>query len=518
MGALNRIVSLFWVAAPGEPESVAVEKYAPASDVPQMPATPVTQPVGSSGIGVYAGNIVDHEKSGDLRGSERYRKFEEWKRTVAEIGMALREWLILCGAPDWTVKPYKADDADEPLPEDVERAAFAQRAIHGMHTKWQRVVMEHALAPVDGARIGAWTMKVMPPGSLGTFGLDDIMTIPLSTIDRWDVDAATGRLRGVIQRDVNGAAEIPVARERLVYSRDLPTTTHPAGDGVMRFLAETIRRMLKLETLLDKGYEKDVNGIPIIYAPIIEKMAQIGSEVDGRTYARADFDRDMAAAVDFISAGVRKNAGLILDSSTFPDVEGGPSAIRRFAAEVLTAQASGLAELRQRVKDLGWNILAMLNSEHKAMGRDSGTQALHLSKESARLRAVSSFLNGFAEVVQYDILRPIWIVNGFDPANPTDPQNLPTPEWNALEFADNGSIVQSLAAILTAAGVEPGRADEIVDQVLANMGLPPLKAIDDEGVALRRELAAEQLGLGRPKPDEDEDDAGDALDDEGEED
>ena len=91
MGALNRCVSFFWEAAPAEPEPVGVEKAAPASDVPQMPATPVTQPVGSSGIGVYAGYITDNEKSADLRGTERYRKFEEWKRLVPELGMAIGE-------------------------------------------------------------------------------------------------------------------------------------------------------------------------------------------------------------------------------------------------------------------------------------------------------------------------------------------------------------------------------------------------------------------------------------------
>ena len=92
--------------------------------------------------------------------------------------------------------------------------------------------------------------------------------------------------------------------------------------------------------------------------------------------------------------------------------------------------------------------------EHRFVGDARGTQALHQSKESARLRTVSSFLNGFAKTARRDLVRPLWILNGFDPTSPADPQNLPTLEWNALEFADGGAVVQSVSALLTAAGVE----------------------------------------------------------------
>ena len=483
------------------PEVVAKKAGALGGEVPQMPRTPVTEPVGTAGIGIYAGYVQTHETNPDLAGTNRYRNYESWKRTVAPLGQALREHVQLAGAPSWSVKPYKADDADEPLPEDVERAAWLKRQLDDLETEWERVVMEHSLALIDGARVGVWTAKLLPPGDLGAFGLRDVMTIPLATIERWDIDTATGRVNGIVQRDPDSAEAIPIARSRLIYSRDLPTTTNPAGDGVMRFLAETIRRMQKLETLLDKGFEADVNGIPVVYAPILEKMAQIGRvQADGSTYTRARFNEDMKDAVAFISADKRKNAGIILDSSTVANPDGTPSAVRRFHAEVLTAAATSHAELRGRLKDLAWDVLAMLNAEHKAMGRDSGTQALHQSKETGRLRVVSSFLNTFAKTARRDLVRPLWILNGFDPASPTDPRNLPTLTWNALEFADGGAVVQSVSTLLTAAGVEPGRADEVVNAVLVNQGLPQLTEIDDEALMMARQAALDAAGLSAPEP------------------
>lgn len=499
------------------PAAAAALAKAAGGDVPQMPRTPVTEPVGSNGLGVYAGYVQTNETNTDLAGLNRYRNYESWKRTVAPVGQAVREHVQLSGAPSWSVKPFVADGEDEPLPEDVERAAWLKRQLDDLDTEWERVVMEHSLALIDGARLGVWTAKLLPPGDLGMFGLSDIMTIPLSTIEQWDLDPATGRVRGIVQRDPNTATVIPIARERLLYSRDLPTTTHPAGDGVMRFLAETIRRLQKLEMLLDKGFESDVNGIPVVYAPILEKMAQIGKVLpDGSTYTRASFNADMKDAVTFVSAEKRKNAGIILDSSTVPNPDGTPSTVRRFHAEVLTAAATAHAELRGRLKDLSWDILAMLNAEHKAMGRDGGTQAMHQSKETGRLRVVSSFLNTFAKTAKRDVVRPLWILNGFDPSSPTDPRNLPTLDWNALEFADGGAVIQSVSALLTAAGIEPGRADAVVNAVLANQGLPLLADVDPEAAAMAREAALSRAGVA-PAADQldPEDDPLDPLDPQG---
>lgn len=468
-------------------------------DVPQMPATKPTEPVGTAGVGIYAGYVQSNERSADLRGAERHRKFEEWKRIVAPVGGALRSYLYLIGAPDWSVEAWKERGAEEPTPEDEERAAFIETQLHAMYTDWKRVVMELSLALFDGSSMAAWTAKVMPPGSIGTFGLDDVMHLPASTITRWDVDKRTGRLRGVVQEDVDGGAEIPIARERLVWQRDLPTTASPTGDGVMRFLAESIRRLLELQKLRDKGFEKDVNGVPVVYAPIIELMSKIDTVVGGKTYTRADFNRDMEHPVAFISADVRKNAGLIVDSSTFKDVQGNPSAVRRFAVDVLTAQSTSHAEINNSLRDLVWDLLVVIGFEHLALGRDgAGSLAMHASKIAGTLRIVTSVLNGIAETARRDIVRPIYILNGWDPKNPTDPQNLPTLTWDALEFQDLDKIVAALAAIIGT--VEPGRADDAIDQVLANAGLPPLKALDDEGLMLARDAAAERAGLGKPKP------------------
>lgn len=496
MTALTRIRDFFYEPVDADPATTIEKRH---DGVPVMPSTPVTRTVGTDGVGIYGGLVQEHERSPDLAGANRWKNFDDWKRTIAPVGGALRSYLFLAGSPEWTVEPYRADDAEEPLPEDIERAAFAQHQIHAMETEWERVIMWHAAALFDGFALSTWTAKLMPPGSLGAFGLLDIAPRPPSTVERWRL-GEDGRVLGVVQASQDGV-EIPIDRERLVYSRDLPTTTRPGGDGVMRFLAEAIRQTLELSKLRNKGFEKDVNGVPIIYAPIIEKMALIGQpKAGGGLYAKADFDREMAPVAAFISAEKRKDAGLALDSSTFLDSEGNPTSVRRFGAEVLSAQATSHDALNSALRELSWDILVLIGFEHLALGRDgAGSLAMHASKIAGTLRIVTSVLNGIAKTMRRDVLRPLWILNGFDPANPADPQNVPWLAWDALEFADLDGIVQSIAALLTAGSVEPGRADDAINKVLENMGMPTLTPVDDPDVELRREQkrddAARAIGL-----------------------
>lgn len=488
-------------------EAAAVEKSL-GGDVPQMPPTPPTRPVGSPGLAVYGGHVQTAERSPDLVGAQRQQKYAEWIRIVPEVGAAVRASLFLAGSPEWDVQPYKADDADEPTPEDVQRAAWLKRQISNMDdTPWSRVVQEHALAAFFGATFSVWTAKV---GADGVFGLADVMTLPLSTIERYDLDEQ-GKLRGIVQRDAQTSAEIPIARSRLVYSRDVPTTTHPAGDGALRFLAETIRRKLALEKLRDKGYEKDVNGVPVIWAPIEEERELIGTaKPDGSVYTEADFRRAIEPVQDFVSAEKRAGSGIVLPSGTFPDVEGNPSSVRRYDASVLSTQASSFAELSKTIDGLSWYMLAMLGFEYLAMGRANGTQAMHVSKMDAAIRLVSSLLNGFAETFRRDVVRQLWILNGWDPANRSDPQNLPTLTWDALELVDVPSLVNSISTMLTAAGAMPEQVQEIANRILENSGLPPLKVLDPDAAQSARDAALDRAGIGkRPPPDDLEDDLDD---------
>lgn len=492
MGLFDRFRSRAPALALPEPEPVEVSK---ASDngVPQMPRTPPTKPVGSNGLMVHMGSVSSHEKSPDMSDTRKHKTYAEIERLVGAVGAAVRAFLLLCGAPTWTVKPYKADDEDDAAPEDEERAAWLARQIKGIEGGWGWHVMSGCQATLRGASLGAWQAK--PATDAGArFGLADIVWLPLSTISAWDVDQQ-GKLHGVVQDNAQTGARDPIARSRLIYIRDMPTTNHPAGDGALRFVAEGAREYQALTKLLLKGFEKDVNGIPVVHGPLKELRDQIGMmRDDGTIYTAADFARETEHLFKFVDADKRKDAGLVFDSGTFPDIEGNPSPIRKYDAKVLQATSTSHETIMNRLNDVCWYMLAALGFEYLAMGRANGTQAMHVSKSANAIRVVSSALRGFSEAFTRDVTRPLWILNGFDPASPTDPQNMPTLEWDALELSDVEATVNALSQLLASTTVEPGRADDIVNAVLSNLGLPRLEHVDETAA-----LGARQ-DMAQPKP------------------
>ena len=501
MGLFDRFRS-----RPALPDAGPVE-VAKADGVAEMPPTPVTKPVGSIGFGIVAGQIDERETSPEMRGRERWLTYDRQKRQIGGIAAALRLYMYLAGAPLWTVRPWKAKDAEEPTPEDVERAEWLEGVLARMDTTWTEIVMTHAVVPdFDGVSLATWYLKEEPDGRLAPA---DLLPIVSSTVDQWDV-GPTGKLRGVVQLSPFNMDRVPIDRSRMLMFRDLPTTTRPDGDGALRFIVEHGRRLLALEKLRDQGFEQDVNGVPVIYAPILEKKAMIGMVDDsGRTYTQADFDRDMSDVKKFLDATKRKGSGVALDSSTVPNADGDPSTVRRYHAEILSAAATSHAELTKAIRDKEWTILGILGMEHLAVGRDNGTQGMHESKVGVVKLRISSMLSRFAETIKRDLIAPLWVINGFDPASPGDPRNLPTLEWDALEFEDLASLASLVTSLLSGAGVAPGRADAVVDRVLSTYGLPSLVEEDAEEQDARRDEAARQAGMDPADP---EDDARDDTD------
>ena len=191
VGILNRIGEFFFERAPEPPDPrlVAALEHVVDTAIAKREGVAVTQPIGASGIVSTGGYVQTSERSADLVGTTRQQKFEEWKRLLAQIGGAYRIYLVLIGSPTWSLPPWKASKDTDPTPEDEERAAWALNQLLNLgEDGLERLVMELSIAFWDGLAVGAWTAKAMPPGDLAAFGLADVLKLPLSTIERYDLD------------------------------------------------------------------------------------------------------------------------------------------------------------------------------------------------------------------------------------------------------------------------------------------------------------------------------------------
>jgi hypothetical protein len=456
-----------------------------------------TKPVGTGGQSYYGGYLSTNERNPEMQGAAKWRFFEDAKRNVESVGLGLRIFLVLGGTPDWHIKPWKKRGADEPTPEDKERAEWLEDSLNAMATPWKTCVMVGLLSSWDGFSLQGWWLK---HDNMGRLAPADVAWREPQTIERYEVDE-DGTITAVFMRSPQTQQEIRMPRDRLVWHRDLPITGSPEGIGILRHLAESVKRLKKLEQMLAKGFEKDVNQTPILYGPVSERLAAINTVEGDKVYTKADFDKEFEGVVKFADAAVRKGSAIVLDSKPYEDAEGKLTNVPKWKADVLTATMASADALSAEIRRVSWNVLAMAGLEFLLLGADgAGSLAMSIAKMQNALRVISMALNMFAETIRRDFFREVWRWNGWDP------DTAPSATWDGLELKDVASVVQSLSALLTAAGVEAGRADHIVDEVLEHLGLSPLKDRDDDDMVLRREEAMEMAGLGPKKDDEDEDD------------
>lgn len=452
-------------------ERTDVAASAMSSPMPVGPSTPVTEAPGRPGFAVYGGYLHENERNGEMVGARKWTRFAEMIKNRPAVGAPLRRYLELVGAPKWTIPAYKPRHVDAAIPEDQERAEFAEDQLANLATPWPVVVMAGAMSRWNGATIQVWVAKVLPDGRVG---LADIVDRPMHTIEQW-FTAADGSLIGVGQRPPQDATLYPIDRARMVYSRDLPMNDSPAGVGILRQVAEAVRELEALFRQLHQGLETDLGGIPVVYAPIDALAKMINTKVGGRTFTQGDFDNAIADLIKFAKNHVRtKETGLVVDSAPHKNPDGTSAGVPSYKVEVLTAGGKAHGDLLEAIKQKLWEIAIVTGFEYLYLGADgSGSLAMAKVKTADAYRLISGFLNAYAITIQRDVLRPLWALNGWDP------MTAPTPTWDRLEFGEIGEVAQSILGPLTQAGILLDRSDEIVNAIVTRTGLPAIDAPDE---------------------------------------
>jgi hypothetical protein len=459
----------------------------------EVPKTPIGQAPGVPGFAAYGGRVDDKERSADMRGEAKWTTYRENGLNQPAVAAGTRRFLNLCGAPRWTVPPGK-----DATPEQIERAEFAQKQLENTATPWDFIVMTGCLSQFNGSAIQVTQFRKTADGRIG---LADVVDRPMHTVDRWIFDEQRNVI-GVVQRDPESGAEFPIERGRMVWSRDIPITDSPNGVGINRQIAEPVREAKALRKQLNVGFETDLGGVPVSYAPINDMRMLIGTTPPGmsRPYTQADFDRAIADVLTFTKNHVRtKETGLVLDSGPHRNSQTGESlGAPLYKVELLQAGGKAHGDLAGRLDKVDWWVLAIIGAEYIALGADGGgSLAMAKVKSADFYRLVTGALNRFARATQRDVLRPLWALNGWDP------EEAPLPDWDRSEFTDPLEVAQTLLPSLATSGIMLDRRDlGTVNPLVTRLGLAPIE--NHEGDLLldpKRRALAEQHGL----DDEDDD-------------
>ena len=412
---------------------------------------------GRPGVAVFGGYVMEPEKDPGLIGTERYRTFSRIMANCAVAGAGVRYFLNLCAKAGWTFQPAEHARGEE-LAERAEKALTEDP-----ETSWSRIVKRAAMFRFAGFSIQEWVAKRADDGSIT---IADIAPRAQHTIERWDLDTY-GKVLGVGQRSPQDGREYYIPRGKVVYLVDDVLHDSPQGFGLFRHITATARRLARYEQLEGVGYETDLRGVPVGYAPYAELERQVTEEGLEPDKAKA-----MVAPLEqFVSKHVKGNPelGLTLDSGVYSSVDDAerPSGAKRFGLELLQGDGHGLVEIDKAIERLKREIAMVLGTESLMLGDgDAGSHALSKDKTQQLSLVVDATLKELARAFMKDLLEPLWELNGW----PREAMPKLVPE--TVAFRDVAQIAEALRNV-AAAGVDMHVEDEAIAEFFGLLGLTP---------------------------------------------
>lgn len=429
-------------------------------DLPGVTTREAVKPrreMGVPGFSVVGGHLESKERNPALVGEQKYITASDILANVAIVGAGVKYFLNLVASPEWKVEPV--DDSAEAR----QVAEFVESVMYDMDESWTRIIRRSGVYKFYGFGVQEWTAKKRFDGKIG---YKNIETRPQFTIKRWDIDHATGSVRGFYQTSPHDYSEHYIPRNKTIYLVDDTLTDSPDGFGWLRHLAEPAERYMEYQRIEGSGFERDFRGIPIGYAP----RAEIQEAVDAGEINQATANQILSGLDKFVQMRNKAtNTGLLLDSSTYrnvsPDGGQGHSSAKKWAIELLTGSAQGIEHVGKAIERLRFDMAAILGTDGLLLGTDSGSRALSEDKSRNLYLNVNATVNDIAETYEKDFIDPLWTLNGFDD------RLKPSLRAEDVSFRTIDDVTKALRDMATA-GAPLTPDDESINVVRGMLGLP----------------------------------------------
>lgn len=417
---------------------------------------------GTSGVRIVGGYVQQNEKNAKLQGQARYVTWADMVANTSIIAAGARYYLNLIAKADWTLDP--ADDTAEA--EQMAERVF--EIIHSMRRPWSRVVRTSAMYRFYGFSVQEWVAQREEDGS---FGLLDIASRPQNTIEQWDTEN-DGNVIGCVQKDPNSFERIYLPRSKTVYVVDDSLSDTPEGLGILRQLTQPAETLAELQRLETYGYEMDLQGVPIIRAPLQQIQANV---VAGKITAEQGA-ASTSALVGFLTDHARRpNSGLMLDSAVYTGTgeQQTPTANRQWDIETMTSgSADSAVAVATAIERLNREMARIMGVEELMLGSDgAGSFAMSKQKTDNFALMVDSSLKEIRWAMQNDVVKTLFRINGWNE------DLMPTFRTAQIAFQDMTEMSQALQS-MAAAGAMLAPDDPAINEIRHMMGLSDQKEID----------------------------------------
>ena len=409
---------------------------------------------GTPGFQVLAGYVQTGEVDGTLGDhTRRYQLYRSILVNTSIVAASTRYFLNLIGKAEWSFERAEGD-TDGRYAELLEEMLTSDP-----RRPWHGIVRSAATHRFYGFSVQEWIVRRREDGVITLHNVANRMQ---HTIDRWDVDL-DGEVTGIIQRNPQNGQYVYLPRAKCLYLVDDSLSDSPEGIGLLRHLVRPYDRLTRYEQLEGIGFDTDLRGIPVVWAPLseLEEEAENGAD-DGETETR------LKGLKDFLSKHVRGLATSVLMDSSIYRGEGdnqNASAIRKYGFELVKGGQTALPDMATAIDRVNREMARVLGAEQLLLGETSaGSFALSKDKTNQFYLLVDSSLTTVKEQAELDIIDPLWRMNAF-------PEEMkPTVKTEAIRSRDVEEIATALRDLATA-GATLELDDPVIDEVRALMGV-----------------------------------------------
>lgn len=420
---------------------------------------------------ITSGAFKSGEFLPELRGARAVSKYREMRDNSAVIGAVLYAVEQVLRDVDINVEPADKDD-----PVAVEEAKFIESVLDDMEHSLDDHISEAVsylwmgfswFEVVYKRRQGLGTKDVKKRSKFkdDRVGVRKLVSRAPWTINKFEVQPKTGEILGIHQRQGHAGKSSFIPTSKSLYYRTTAIDGDPSGRSILRNAYTSYTYLTNFQSIEAIAAERELHGIPVGRIPA-EYLSPDATE--SQVAVREQMQKILG------DLKLNEQGYALLPSDLLLDSEGkstGGVAARLVDIELISSNGTRNVDIDPIINRYQHDIARSVLSEFLMLGTSNGSYALSKSKTDLFLRALESYINTIADVLNKQLVQPLWELNGL-PIE-TIPK-IVAGDVAPHDLKELGSYLRNL----NGADINLKDQVDIVDALLDNAELPKL----DRGV------------------------------------
>jgi len=451
--------------------------------------------IGSTGLEHWSGRI-DEEWLKEMSHDRKWKTIREMRDNDPIVGAILFAVDMLIRNIKWHIDP--ASDT----PEAIEDAAFVESCRNDMSQTWENTISEilsflpygfsyHEI--VYKRRKGKRTSRFKD----GKIGWKKLPIRAQNSLDRWEMDD-NGGVRGFVQESTSDSTkQVTIPIEKALLFRTTSFKNNPEGRSVLRNAYRPWYFKKRIEEIEGIGIERDLAGLPVIYAP--NKIMMTGASAD---------DTAVFNELKNIVRNVRRDEqeGIIMPGDR--DAMGN----RQYELKLLATSGQRQFNTNQIIQRYDQRIAMTILADFILLGHEKvGSFSLSSNKTSLFATAIGAWIGEIKSTFNQYAIPRLMEINGMER------ETYPTLNHDDIENPDLKDIGKYIKD-MTGAGFDISKDPDIENVLRGYANFPPKKEEeikeeeeqrekDKEAADKLRDAALDEDGNPIKEPEEEEEDA-----------